>query len=56
MLCGPLCDAVTDGDGLRPLGKANLQWLEDGNLLDVPGRRGLWYRYHHLFQGLLAAG
>jgi LuxR family transcriptional regulator, maltose regulon positive regulatory protein len=33
-----------------------LAWLEEANLLLVPlDRRRQWYRYHHLFQELLAA-
>jgi LuxR family maltose regulon positive regulatory protein len=49
-LCGPLCDAVTEGgDSARILDE-----LERSNLLLVPldGKRH-WYRYHHLFADLL---
>lgn len=51
-LCGPLCDAVTNGEG----GQALLDTLERGNLFVVPldGRRQ-WYRYHHLFADVLRA-
>ena len=53
-LCGPLCDAVTQSDGLPPHGQAHLEWLEDANLFTVSLDEGrLWYRYHHLFQVLL---
>jgi LuxR family transcriptional regulator, maltose regulon positive regulatory protein len=51
-LCGPLCDAVTG----QPGGKAMLESLDRGNLFVVPlddSRR--WYRYHHLFAGVLHA-
>ncbi len=50
--CGPLCDAVL---GLSAgTGHATLTQLERANLFIVPlddERR--WYRYHHLFGGLL---
>jgi ATP/maltotriose-dependent transcriptional regulator MalT len=51
-LCGPLCDAVTGRTG----GQARLEALERANLFIVPlddERR--WWRYHHLFAGLLRA-
>jgi LuxR family transcriptional regulator, maltose regulon positive regulatory protein len=51
-LCGPLCDAVTGRTG----GQARLEALERANLFMVPlddERR--WWRYHHLFAGLLRA-
>jgi LuxR family transcriptional regulator, maltose regulon positive regulatory protein len=56
-LCGPLCDAVLQGDDFRApsaSGQATLEYLERANLFVVPldgGRR--WYRYHHLFSTLL---
>ena len=54
MLCGPLCDAVMAAEGLTPRGQANLQWLEDANLFTMClDEERLWYRYHHLFRGLL---
>src|SRR5215831_7160401 len=49
-LCGPLCDAVTGRTGSQAL----LETLERANLFMVPlddERR--WWRYHHLFAGLL---
>ena len=53
-LCGPLCDAVMQSEGLTPHGQANLQWLEDANLFTMClDEERLWYRYHHLFHGLL---
>jgi len=51
-LAGPLCDAVTGATG----GQEMLEGLERRNLFVVPlddDRR--WYRYHHLFAGLLQA-
>src|SRR5262252_297531 len=51
-LCGPLCDAVTGRTGSQAL----LEALERANLFLVPlddERR--WWRYHHLFAGLLRA-
>ena len=51
-LCAPLCDAVTDDRGAAE----SLAGIERANLFLVPldGRRH-WYRYHHLFGGLLQA-
>jgi len=49
-LTGSLCDALTGYDN----GQATLEMLEHANLFIVPlddERR--WYRYHHLFAGLL---
>ncbi|GAB3323557.1 LuxR C-terminal-related transcriptional regulator [Geodermatophilus aquaeductus] len=49
-LTGPLCDAVTGGDG----GQATLEALDRGNLFLVPlDDRRRWYRYHHLFADVL---
>jgi LuxR family maltose regulon positive regulatory protein len=49
-LTGPLCDAVTDGEGsarlLRELARSNLFVVS----LDEQDE---WYRYHHLFSELL---
>jgi LuxR family maltose regulon positive regulatory protein len=51
-MCGPLCDAVLDIAGSAEL----LASLAGSNLLLIPlDRRREWYRYHHLFRGLLRA-
>jgi LuxR family transcriptional regulator, maltose regulon positive regulatory protein len=51
-MCGPLCDAVL-GMGEST---AILADLAGSNVLLVPlGRRGEWYRYHHLFRDMLLA-
>jgi LuxR family maltose regulon positive regulatory protein len=51
-LNGPLCDAVTGGEG----GRAMLEALDRGNLFLVPlDDRRRWYRYHHLFADVLRA-
>ena len=51
-MCGPLCDAVLG----MPGSAATLTGLARSNLLLVPlDRRGLWYRYHHLFRDMLLA-
>jgi LuxR family maltose regulon positive regulatory protein len=49
-MCGPLCEAVTGEASAAEL----LAQVERANLLVMPldGRRQ-WYRYHHLFAGLL---
>jgi LuxR family maltose regulon positive regulatory protein len=51
-LSGPLCEAVLELPGSR----ATLADLAQSNLLLVPqDRQGQWYRYHHLFRGMLQA-
>ncbi|MEJ2357628.1 MAG: LuxR C-terminal-related transcriptional regulator [Deinococcales bacterium] len=51
-LSGPLCDAVTRGQG----GEEMLHALERANLFLVPlDDRRLWYRYHPLFADVLQA-
>jgi LuxR family maltose regulon positive regulatory protein len=51
-LCSPLCEAVLELPGSR----ATLADLAESNLLLAPlDRRGEWYRYHHLFRGMLQA-
>ncbi len=51
-LSGPLCDVLTGrGDG-----QEMLEYLERANLFLVPlDEDRHWYRYHHLFAGLLLA-
>ncbi|RPI26011.1 MAG: hypothetical protein EHM70_19485, partial [Chloroflexota bacterium] len=49
-LSGPLCDAVTQGQGSQ----AMLETLEKENLFLIPlDHERRWYRYHHLFGELL---
>ncbi len=49
-MCGPLCDAVTQGTG----GRERLLSLEKANLFLMPlDESREWYRYHHLFAELL---
>ena len=56
-LCGPLCDALVDPDGLVQRGQAYLQMLEATSMFTVAlDEQGNWYRYHHLFQGSCGAG
>ncbi len=51
-MSGPLCEAVLE----LPGSVATLADLARSNLLLVPlDRRGLWYRYHHLFRDMLLA-
>ena len=51
-LTGPLCDAVTGQQN----GKLLLDALERGDVFIVPlDDRRRWYRYHHLFSGVLSA-
>jgi LuxR family maltose regulon positive regulatory protein len=53
-LCGPLCDAMRFGNAEAPTGQATLEMLERTNLFIVSlDEERLWYRYHHLFAGLL---
>ncbi|MCP4289032.1 MAG: hypothetical protein GY792_32195, partial [Gammaproteobacteria bacterium] len=52
-LTGPLCDAVTDGEGSQTI----LAQLEQANLFLVPlDDQRQWYRYHRLFADLLQQG
>ena len=49
-MSGPLCDAVAGQEG----GQEMLERLDQANLFIVPlDNKRLWYRYHHLFAGLL---
>ncbi len=49
-LCGPLCDAVTGGEG----GQAMLETLERENLFLAPlDESREWFRYHRLFADFL---
>ncbi len=49
-LCGPLCNAVTGESG----GQAMLERIEKANLFISPlDAQQHWYRFHHLFAGLL---
>jgi LuxR family transcriptional regulator, maltose regulon positive regulatory protein len=54
--CGPLCDALTQGDAGPPVdsGQETLEYLERANLFIVPlDSERRWYRYHRLFAELL---
>jgi LuxR family maltose regulon positive regulatory protein len=49
-MCGPLCEAVLD----LPGSAGSLDELARSNRPLVPlDHRGEWYRYHHLFRGML---
>jgi LuxR family transcriptional regulator, maltose regulon positive regulatory protein len=49
-LCGPLCDAVTGADDSQHI----LEQVERSSLFLIPlDSRRRWYRYHHLFAGML---
>jgi LuxR family maltose regulon positive regulatory protein len=51
-LCGPLCDAVTEGEN----GQTLLESLEHSNMFILPmDEEGKWFRYHHLFAEVLQA-
>lgn len=58
-LCAPLCAAVIDpagqGDAPSAVGaQAIIEQLERSNLFIIPlDNQRRWYRYHHLFAGLL---
>ncbi len=52
--CAGLCVAVMDSDATHEQVQATLDWLERSNLFLVPlDERQGWYRFHHLFKGLL---
>ncbi len=49
-MCGPLCDALTD----QTNGQQMLAQLREANLFTIQlDNERCWYRYHHLFGGLL---
>jgi LuxR family transcriptional regulator, maltose regulon positive regulatory protein len=51
-MCGPLCDAVVLDPSVS--GQEILEYLECANLFIIPlDNDRCWYRYHHLFAGLL---
>lgn len=51
-MSGPLCDAVLSPSPAS--GQETLEYLERANLFTVPlDNERRWYRYHHLFAGLL---
>jgi len=59
-LCGPLADAMTNGERRLPAqpefasSQAILEYLDQANLFIIPlDNRRQWYRYHHLFADLL---
>jgi len=57
--CGPLCEAVCvpDAENLASemSGWGFIKWLRDENLFVIPlDPEKRWFRYHHLFQKLLA--
>ena len=52
--CAESCAAVMGSDISPEQVQATLDWLERANLFLVPlDKRQGWYRFHHLFQGLL---
>jgi LuxR family maltose regulon positive regulatory protein len=52
--CAQLCAAVIGSDISPEQVQATLDWVERENLFLVPlDKRQGWYRFHHLFQGLL---
>ena len=52
-MCGPLCDAVLGEQGPQPA-RAVLHEFEQANLFIIPlDDERYWYRYHHLFAGML---
>ena len=53
-LCGPLCLEVIGPDDPDCQPQACLEWLEQSGMFTTAlDTQGQWYRYHHLFQGLL---
>jgi LuxR family maltose regulon positive regulatory protein len=52
--CAGLCVAIMGSDASHAQVQATLDWLERANLFLVPlDERQGWYRFHHLFKGLL---
>lgn len=54
-MCGPLCNAVLEADGMERVdGQGILETLEQNNLFVIPlDDERHWYRYHHLFADVL---
>jgi LuxR family maltose regulon positive regulatory protein len=53
-LCADLCDAVSEAEGKAGQGQVLLDELRRANLFLIPlDEEHGWYRYHHLFQGML---
>ncbi|WP_342663548.1 LuxR C-terminal-related transcriptional regulator [Paenibacillus pinihumi] len=56
-MCAPLCDAVIGHNATGKAGDSGqsmLEYLDQANLFIVPlDNERRWYRYHHLFAGLL---
>ena len=54
--CTDLCAEVMGSDISHEQVQSTLDWLERTNLFLIPlDTRQRWYRYHHLFQGVVAA-
>lgn len=56
--CAPLCEAVFGSLNIpgkkKAHGQAFIDWLQEQNLFIIPlDTENRWFRYHHLFQGLL---
>ncbi len=52
-MCGPLCDALL-GERSAPPARLLLQELDQANLFIIAlDEERYWYRYHHLFAGML---
>jgi LuxR family maltose regulon positive regulatory protein len=52
-MCGPLCDALL-GESSGPPARLLLQELDQANLFIIAlDEERYWYRYHHLFAGVL---
>jgi LuxR family transcriptional regulator, maltose regulon positive regulatory protein len=52
--CAGLCVAILGSDTSNAQVQATLDWLERANLFLIPlDERQGWYRFHHLFKGLL---
>ena len=52
--CTGLCRAIMGSDASDEQVQATLEWLERSHLFLVPlDERQGWYRFHHLFQGLV---
>lgn len=53
-LCGSLCEAVAGIEDPEFIGQDYLEWLDASNLFVISLDEGRdWFRYHHMFQGLL---
>ncbi|MEI2691705.1 MAG: LuxR C-terminal-related transcriptional regulator [Anaerolineae bacterium] len=52
--CAPLCEALVGAEDPECVARECIDWIERASLfVNALDRQQEWYRYHHLFQGML---